>query len=162
MAKVRQLLPQITREGQFIAFVYEEITTAEGQAYCVFGCDGFSRHVFNGGAYPNESEEAVAGGLLFLLTSNDIQPFIKQPFTVVFDRFEEHQTILSIVCKQFGGSALFHPELHHHIAEDLIADFRANFLMSIPQGAERRKQRRLATFRKSGKKWNYWIEPRKI
>lgn len=123
MAKVKDLFPQISRPGEYVAFLNFNIPTMEGPAYVFMGCDGFSEFGFNICVEPDESSGSIIKAVYLLTENKDFSRHMNKGFTLVFDRFEELSEKIEAVVKPVNGKVLFNKRFHKKIAAPLVDSF---------------------------------------
>jgi hypothetical protein len=131
MSRVNELLPEISRPGEFVAFLNFSVPTKEGPVFVFMGCDGFSEFGFNICFEPDESPASIIKAVYLLTENKDFVRVMDRGFTLVFDRWEELSERIGAVVKPVNGKILFNKRLHKKISKPLVSSF-SQFLKEGP------------------------------
>ncbi len=123
MSRIKDLLPEISRPGEYVAFLNFNVPTMEGPAYIFMGCDGFSEFGFNICVEPDESPASIIKAVYLLTENKDFVRTMDKGFTLVFDRWEELSERIEAVVKPVNGKILFSKTFHKKIAAPLVSSF---------------------------------------
>ena len=123
MAKVKELLPEITRPGEYVAFLNFVVPTKEGPAFIFMGVDGFSEFAFNICVERDESNASVIKAVYLLTENKEFALHMKKGFTLVIDRWEDLSERIEAIIKPVNGKILFSKNLHEKIAAPLVSSF---------------------------------------
>lgn len=132
MSKVKDIFQEISRPGEYVAFLNFNVPTMEGPAYFFMGCDGFSEFAFNICVEPDESPGSVIKAVYMLTENKDFVLHMDKGFTLVFDRFEELSERIEAIVKPVNGKVLFNKKFHEKIAAPLVSSF-SQFAMKSPK-----------------------------
>ena len=132
MSKPEELLPKISRPGEYVAFLNFYVPTKEGPAYIFMGCDGFSEFGFNICVESDESPASIIKAVYLLTENKDFVPKMDKGFTLVFDRWNELSERIEAVVKPVNGKILFSKNFHKKIAAPLVLSF-SQFAMKRPK-----------------------------
>lgn len=132
MSKVIHLFPEITRPGEYVAFLNFNVPTREGPAYIFMGCDGYSEFGFQICVEPDESPASVIKAVCLLTENKDFARHMDKGFTLVFERFEELSERIESVVRPVNGKVLFNKNFHKKIAAPLVTSF-SQFLKKGPK-----------------------------
>jgi len=132
MSKVKDLFPEISRPGEYVAFLIFNVPTMEGPAYIFMACDGYSEFGFHIGAEKDESPASVIKAVYMLTEDKDFVRHIDKGFTLVFDGWEELSERLERIVKPFNGKVMFDKKFHHKISEPLVSSM-SEFLKKGPK-----------------------------
>jgi hypothetical protein len=132
MSKVNDLLPEISRPGEYVAFLNFNVQTKEGPAFIFMGCDGFTEFGFNICVEPDESPASIIKAVYLLTENKDFVRTMDEGFTLVFDRWEELSGRIEAVVKPVNGKILFNEKFHKKIAAPLVSSF-SQFAMKGPK-----------------------------
>jgi hypothetical protein len=132
MSKVKDLFPEITRPGEYVAFLNFNVPTIEGPAYMFMACDGYSEFGFHICAEKDESPASVIKAVYLLTENKDFLQHRDKGFTLVFDRWEELSARLESVVKPVNGQVVFNKNFHKKIAAPLVSSMK-QFLKNGPR-----------------------------
>jgi hypothetical protein len=123
MSAAKNLFPEITRPGEYVAFLNFQVPIKEGPAYVFLACDGYSEFGFNICVEPDESPATLIKAVYLLTENKDFARHKDTGFTLVFDRFEELSDRIEAVVKPVNGKVMFNKGFHHKIAAPLLSSF---------------------------------------
>lgn len=123
MTKVKNLLPEISRPGEYVAFVNFVVPTKEGPVFVFIGVDGFSEFAFNISVERDASHATVIKAVYLLTENKDFALHMNKGFTLVFDKWEELSERIEAIVKPVNGKILFSTNLHKKIAAPLVSSF---------------------------------------
>lgn len=122
MAKEKHAFYNITRPGEYIAFINIKVSTMEGPGYVFLACDAFSEFAFHIGVEPNEDPDTVLKCVYLLMENKDFTRHIHKGFTLVFDRYEELLEKIGSIINHSNGKAIFNKAFHGRIASPVLRE----------------------------------------
>ncbi len=120
MKKEKHVFYNITRPGEYIAFINIKVSTQEGPGYIFTACDGYSEFAFHIGVEPNNEPDTVLKCIYLLMENKDFVKNIRRGFTLVFDQYEELSERIGSIIKHSNGKAIFNKAFHGRIAYPVL------------------------------------------